>query len=815
MDDTFGEQAADEALSAAIAAWGAGIDEEPESGRWWLALGLILEREAGPEEALDALAQAVAQRDDPDAGAWAAYQGARILGESLESWGEAETMASLGLLHRPTMVELHWLSAVAAHWSEEHERAAEWAQAAIALNAAEAAGIIGADDEYRHEPAHGEGPWDVLSHALAALGFEEAAEAARQQVELLTAGGADRNAGLIAHDDEDEEFEEEEDEIADALPETWAEVLAGPTYVLTLERAAARGDAAMARVAEAGFSAAQRVGGVDGSSAETLASAWATAGNPRVSGLDPAFAQVGGLQGTFLSHVFLWNMVVQQGLPFATIFEDDIAFPEDWGALAPGYYAGTPKRIDLLHLAAQFREQPEGAIVRTPVSTLAGYVITNAGARQLLTLVMGNPQGVSTLPLMIEQLEIAARVAGADAPLRAVAWNALTPRSEAPVAYLAGPFVRNAGVAVSLRMVPSLVDETRGWFPAVATAVNPAAGADQRTAAMVALASAEVPLELRNAVRAAQATFASPLTELVPVSQFPLPIPTRPAGVLETTPAIAADGDELVMLAPWDAEGDQAWTVARIGADGSAETSQVTGEAVAAIQLPQLLQIGERWLVAGVVMQGPSDPPQLGAAELDLAAGTVGPVRLLGAPERGLAQRWWAPFAGRDGLGFVARVAPTVIVDAGDAVGVMRLRSLDMVSFLLAETVAVSAAVAFGDGMLVMGRDVVPTGDRGTTLHRFLLLEDEGRVTMVSHPFLLPTSADGALVGMTVQGSHVVLALPVEEGATAGWRIPVAGVRASLVALSALGDGAQHQWPEGFGVPETLRWLATSPGWGD
>lgn len=817
MDSEDGAAAAEERFAAVVETWRAHVDaDEPESARWWLAMGLLLEQEADGEHAIEAMAQAVATGDDPDAAAWAAYQGARILGEGFGQWDEAEAMASLGLLHRPTMVELHWLSAVAAYWAEAFERSVEWAQSAIALNAAEEAGVIGTHSEFRHDPAHREGPWDALAHALAALGYDEAAAEARAQVAALESG-ADAFGGESADTSDDSSDDSADDEAGDLhgeLPETWEDLLASPAFVITLERAKERSVAAVERVGAAGFTAVQPVAGVDGRSPEALAAAWAAMGQPPLAEMDPTFAAVGGLQGQWLSHVFLWNLIVQQGISAAVIFEDDVAFPDDWVALGTTYYEATPKEIDILHIAAQLREQPEGPITTLPSSTLAGYVITQEGARRLLASVMRDPRGMWTLPLMVEELEFAARQIGGATSLRAVTWAALDPRQEAPIATVDGGFIRNAGVAVTLGIVPSLVDETRPWFAAVVAAVDPAASNDQRLAGMFALSVGEMPSVLRTAVRSAQVAYAAPLTELMPVSERPLPLPPRPEEAAERTPTIASDGDALLVIAPWGAESDATWSLAQIDEDGASTVTSIAGPIVEALQLPNLMAVGDQWLVSGVVLGEPDAPLQLAVANLDLEAGTVADLRVLGQPEAGLAQRWWAPFAGETSLGFLARVAPTVVVDAGDGSGVLRLRSWHAATLMLSEMVAVSPAVRFGDGMLLLARDVVPSENGMVTLHRFLLIEGEAEVTMASHPFTLPSHVDDALVGMTTTESRVVLALPGEAGKPVMWEIPMAAVRSSLVALSVLGDRATFAWPNGLGVPETMRWLASAPAWG-
>jgi hypothetical protein len=155
-------------------------EAHPDDPRWWYYLGDTLANLRRLEEAIAAFERCVDLDGWDEEAGWAAYRIARLLGDDLGRWQDAEAACAHGLTRHPTMVELYWAAGYAAYWGGRPQRAAHWARAAIAINEAAAAGRLPERGGFTYVPAHWEGPWDVLRHALRVLGDEDGAAAAER-----------------------------------------------------------------------------------------------------------------------------------------------------------------------------------------------------------------------------------------------------------------------------------------------------------------------------------------------------------------------------------------------------------------------------------------------------------------------------------------------------------------------------------------------------------------------------------------------------------------------------------------------------------
>lgn len=182
--------------------------------------------------------------------------------------------------------------------------------------------------------------------------------------------------------------------------ETWDDIRNAPCFVINMDRCKDRLEKSVARIREAGFERAERFRAVDAVH-DPLGDAWQIHGNPMFDPSDTEFVTYPGKQGCMLSHLHLWKKIIDEGIPMAVVFEDDVCFHSKWGALAPRYYASTPKDFDILYLGSQIDFWMDGHIVQTPVFCTHAYVITGQGARILYNLLLQDPKGVRTIDCML------------------------------------------------------------------------------------------------------------------------------------------------------------------------------------------------------------------------------------------------------------------------------------------------------------------------------------------------------------------------------------------------------------------------------
>jgi GR25 family glycosyltransferase involved in LPS biosynthesis len=185
------------------------------------------------------------------------------------------------------------------------------------------------------------------------------------------------------------------------VSDAWQTVLAAPAFVINLDARPDRLEATTEELRRAGFTDVRRFPAVDASRPNELVRAWSACGLPPFAAWDKKFQTMPGKQGCFLSHLALWQMMVDDDLPLACVFEDDVQFHHHWRELAPTYFGFTPRDYDILYLGSQIEVPGAGLVRRVPVYCTHAYLITNAGARKLRSLVLDDPKGVATIDCML------------------------------------------------------------------------------------------------------------------------------------------------------------------------------------------------------------------------------------------------------------------------------------------------------------------------------------------------------------------------------------------------------------------------------
>jgi GR25 family glycosyltransferase involved in LPS biosynthesis len=171
------------------------------------------------------------------------------------------------------------------------------------------------------------------------------------------------------------------------LPLTFEDVLGGHCTVLNMDRCKdERWDIVRKRITDAGFVNVVRESAVDGLECD-LRAFWNNLGMGVDEKVEYAF-KTKGESGCTLSHVYLWKKIINENIPFMTVFEDDVMFHKDWKKLAKNiFWYMTDKTCDLLYLGSHGSFTPFMPLVfQQPVYCTHAYIITLEGARKLLNL---------------------------------------------------------------------------------------------------------------------------------------------------------------------------------------------------------------------------------------------------------------------------------------------------------------------------------------------------------------------------------------------------------------------------------------------
>lgn len=184
---------------------------------------------------------------------------------------------------------------------------------------------------------------------------------------------------------------------------SWNHILTLPCFIINMDRCAERLQVTTQRVRDAGFTNVHRERAVDAANLAELREAWATHGSPKFEAWDTEFVTYKGKQGCFLSHANLWKKMIDERIPAAVIFEDDILFHPNFNELAPAYFEKTPRDFDVLFMGSQFCFQSRQHIDRGPVYCTHAMIVTLRGAERLYALTVANPTGVSTVDCMLQK----------------------------------------------------------------------------------------------------------------------------------------------------------------------------------------------------------------------------------------------------------------------------------------------------------------------------------------------------------------------------------------------------------------------------
>jgi len=169
------------------------------------------------------------------------------------------------------------------------------------------------------------------------------------------------------------------------LSSDWNTLCASKAYILGLKRFAFRREYSSAKLQEVGYTNIEYVDAFDGfldsveSAFQKLGFTFSLQGSP-------------GLLGKAYSHISLWKRMVDESIPYMTIFEDDVLPHKDLAVLGARYWNDTPKSFDILYLGNTMNpEDPmikdsSSLVVVSPSYSLHAYILSLQGAKRLLAL---------------------------------------------------------------------------------------------------------------------------------------------------------------------------------------------------------------------------------------------------------------------------------------------------------------------------------------------------------------------------------------------------------------------------------------------
>lgn len=200
----------------------------------------------------------------------------------------------------------------------------------------------------------------------------------------------------------------------------WKDILdIAPCFVLNMDKCKNRWTLAKSRILEAGFNTITRVSAFDATNCD-LPHLWNKIGCTKLRDKDE-FIENKGKQAVALGHYNIWKHIVDNDLPVAVIFEDDVMFHKEWDWLAQEMWDGTPKDFDLIFMGSSFDVGTIAPIIKAPVFCMHAYVITKQGAQKCLDVCLKDPEGTWTIDWMLRTRMLHAETC----PFKWYVWNGL------------------------------------------------------------------------------------------------------------------------------------------------------------------------------------------------------------------------------------------------------------------------------------------------------------------------------------------------------------------------------------------------------
>jgi hypothetical protein len=217
------------------------------------------------------------------------------------------------------------------------------------------------------------------------------------------------------------------------LPASFAELQASEAVMLYLPRLQWRAEHSRSLLRQLGFRNVRLEAGVDAALEDARAAAAADGWRFHTTRTDAEVA-------FSISMLRIWQQVIDAGLPYVVIFEDDVLPHPHIVRVGPEYWDETPRDVDFVFMGNQI-DVPQDElgrhpdrIVTLPAYCLHAYVITRAGAVRGLELLR---EQLEAQPAGLVILDAELRTWMANERIRYACWNGtmlptILPRSDDP-----------------------------------------------------------------------------------------------------------------------------------------------------------------------------------------------------------------------------------------------------------------------------------------------------------------------------------------------------------------------------------------------
>jgi len=201
---------------------------------------------------------------------------------------------------------------------------------------------------------------------------------------------------------------------------TMDSILSCPAFVIHLPRCKDRLPYVKEQLQRSGYTNITVYNAVDGSQPSDVEEALRLFHSPKLDNIKP------GAIGCLLTHMKMLNHIIEQHIPMATIFEDDIHFHPDWNHLSKRYYSLTPSDYEIVFIGNQLDHPTSLSEITTEYSYCThAYMVTLEGAKKMLNTILhynlGN--GLCEIDCILKNVRDKNKSEGISQPFVLYSWN--------------------------------------------------------------------------------------------------------------------------------------------------------------------------------------------------------------------------------------------------------------------------------------------------------------------------------------------------------------------------------------------------------